>query len=32
MLRIYFIQQWDQLSDPAMEDSLYDIELMRRFA
>ena len=25
MLRIYFMQQWYQLSDPAMEDSLYDI-------
>ena len=32
MLRIYFTQQWYQLSDPAMEDSLYDIESMRRFA
>lgn len=31
MLRIYFMQQWYQLSDPAMEDSLYDIEAMRRF-
>lgn len=32
MLCIYFMQQWYQLSDPAMEDSLYDIESMRRFA
>lgn len=32
MLRIYFIQQWYGLSDPAMEDALYDIESMRRFA
>jgi len=32
MLRIYFMQQWFNLSDPAMEDSLYDIESMRRFA
>jgi len=32
MLRIYFMQQWYNLSDPAMEDSLYDIESMRRFA
>lgn len=24
MLRIYFMQQWYSLSDPAMEDSLYD--------
>ncbi len=32
MLRIYFMQQWYQLSDPAMEDALYDSESMRRFA
>lgn len=32
MLRIYFMQQWYGLSDPAMEDSLYDIAAMRRFA
>jgi IS5 family transposase len=32
MLRIYFLQQWFNLSDPAMEDALYDIESMRRFA
>ena len=32
MLRVYFMQQWYELSDPGMEDSLYDIELMRRFA
>jgi transposase, IS5 family len=32
MLRIYFIQQWYSLSAPAMEDSLYDIESMRRFS
>ena len=32
MLRIYFMQQWYALSDPAMEDSLYDVESMRRFA
>jgi IS5 family transposase len=32
MLRIYFMQQWFSLSDPAMEDALYDIESMRRFA
>ena len=31
MLRIYFLQQWFNLSDPAMEDALYDIESMRRF-
>src|SRR4030065_1836752 len=32
MLRIYFMQQWYGLSDPAMEDALYDSESMRRFA
>ena len=31
MLRIYFLQQWFNLSDPSAEDSLYDIESMRRF-
>ncbi len=30
-LRIYFLQQWYGLSDPAAEDSLYDTESMRRF-
>ena len=32
MLRIYFLQQWYGLSDPGMEDALYDSESMRRFA
>jgi IS5 family transposase len=32
MPRIYFMQQWYALSDPAMEDALYEIESMRRFA
>src|SRR4030042_1793781 len=32
MMRIYFMQQWYGLSDPAMEDALYDSEAMRRFA
>ena len=32
MLRIYFLQQWYGLSDPGMEDSLYDVESMRWFA
>ena len=32
MLRIYFLQQWFNLSDPQAEDSIYDIESMRRFA
>ena len=31
MLRIYFLQQWFNLSDPQAEDALYDIESMRRF-
>jgi IS5 family transposase len=31
MLRIYFLQQWFELSDPAAEDALYDSETMRRF-
>lgn len=31
MLRIYFCQQWFNLSDPAMEDALYDSESIRRF-
>jgi IS5 family transposase len=32
MLRIHFMQHWFNLSDPAMEDTLYDSESMRRFA
>jgi hypothetical protein len=32
MLRIYFLQQWYGLSDSGAEESLYDIESMRRFA
>lgn len=32
MLQIYFMQQWYKLSDPAMEDALYDSESLRRFA
>ncbi|WP_434150120.1 IS5 family transposase [Methylocaldum gracile subsp. desertum] len=32
MLRIYFLQQWYGLSDPAAEEALYEIEPMRRFA
>jgi IS5 family transposase len=31
MLRIYFLQQWFNLSDPAAEEALYDSEAMRRF-
>jgi len=32
MLRVYFLQQWFDLSDPQAEDMLYDSESMRRFA
>lgn len=32
MLRVHFLQQWFGLSDPAMEEMLYDSECMRRFA
>ena len=32
MLRIHFMQQWFGLSDPAMEEALYDMAPMRRFA
>lgn len=31
MLRIDFLQQWFNLSDPAMEESLYDMALFREF-
>lgn len=31
MLRIYFLQQWFDLSDPAAEGAIYDSESMRRF-
>ena len=31
MLRIYFLQHWYNLSDPAAEEALYDSEAMRRF-
>src|SRR5258705_1236190 len=31
MLRIYFLQQWFNLSDPQAEDANYDSESMRRF-
>ena len=31
MLRIYFLQQWFNLSDPAMEEALYDSVVMRQF-
>lgn len=32
MLRIYFLQQWLNLSDLQDEDAIYDSESMRRFA
>jgi IS5 family transposase len=32
MMRIYFLQQWFSLSDPAVEEALYDSPLMRQFA
>ena len=32
MLRIYLMQQWFGLSDPLMEDSLYEVASMRHFA
>ena len=31
MLRIYCLQQWFNLSDPAVEEALYDSNAMRRF-
>ena len=32
MLRVHFLQQWYALSDPGMEEALYDTPVMRRFA
>lgn len=32
MLRVYFLQQWFNLSDPAAEEALYDSPVLRRFA
>jgi transposase, IS5 family len=31
MLRVYFVQHWFALSDPAVEDALYDSAALRRF-
>ena len=31
VLRLYFLQQWFNLSDPAVEEALYDSAAMRRF-
>src|SRR6201984_1200305 len=32
MLRVYFVQQWFNLSDPGAEDALYESPVLRRFA
>ena len=32
MLRVHFLQQWFSLSDPAMEESFFDVPLYREFA
>ena len=32
MLRIHFLQQWYALSDPGMEEALYDTAVLRQFA
>jgi IS5 family transposase len=32
MLRIYFLQQWFNLADPAVEEALYDSATLRAFA
>jgi IS5 family transposase len=32
MLRVHLMQQWYDLSDPAMEDALIEVATMRRFA
>ena len=32
MLRIHFLQQWYALSDPGMEEALYEMPVMRRFS
>src|SRR5271168_3420304 len=31
MLRVYFLQQWFNLSDPGAEDALYESPVLRRF-
>jgi transposase, IS5 family len=31
MLRVYFLQQWFNLSDPAVEEALYDSAVLRQF-
>ena len=32
VLRVYFLKQWFNLSDPGAEDSLYESPVLRRFA
>ena len=32
MLRVYFLQQWFNLSDPAVEEALYGVVSLREFA
>ncbi len=32
LLRIHFLQQWYALSDPSMEEAMYDTAVLRRFA
>src|SRR5260370_40694450 len=32
MLRVYFVQEWFNLSDPVAEDALYESPVLRRFA
>jgi IS5 family transposase len=32
MLRVYFLQQWFALSDPGVEEALYESPVLRRFA
>lgn len=32
MLRIHFLQQWFELSDPAMDETLHDVSLYCEFA
>jgi len=32
MLRLYFLQQWFNLSDPGLEEALYESPVLRRFA
>jgi hypothetical protein len=31
MLRVYFVQQWFNLSDPGVEEALYESPALRRF-